>query len=95
MMGLDKAGKTTILYLVTKQQYVPAITTLGQNKEILKFEKKSYTLYDFGGSNMDINKLSNTLQNSKGIIFTIDSSDDFRLEEASELFRQILTEKNL
>ena len=92
MLGLDNSGKTTLLYLVSRGQFVPAISTIGYNPEIFTFQKATYTLFDFGGKNIDIHQVREYFVKAKGVIFAIDASDRKRLEQSYKLFCSILQE---
>lgn len=47
-VGLDAAGKTTILYRLKLGEVVTTIPTLGFNVETVKFNNISFTVWDLG-----------------------------------------------
>ena len=48
-LGLDGAGKTTILCKLKQGEFVPTIPTIGFNVETLEFKNVKITLWDVGG----------------------------------------------
>ena len=49
MVGLDAAGKTTILYKLKVGENVCTIPTIGFNAEEIVFQNLSMTVWDVGG----------------------------------------------
>ena len=49
MMGLDNAGKTTILYKSKLGEVVSTIPTIGFNVETVEYNNLSLTIWDVGG----------------------------------------------
>uniref|UniRef100_A0A3B4F752 ADP-ribosylation factor 5-like n=2 Tax=Haplochromini TaxID=319058 RepID=A0A3B4F752_9CICH len=49
MVGLDAAGKTTILYKLKLGEIVTTIPTIGFNVETVEFKNISFTVWDVGG----------------------------------------------
>ena len=49
MVGLDAAGKTTILYKLKLGEIVPTIPTIGFNVETVEYKNISFTVWDVGG----------------------------------------------
>merc|ERR1712146_711294 len=49
MVGLDGAGKTTILYKLKLGEVVTTIPTIGFNVETLEFKNLNFTVWDVGG----------------------------------------------
>lgn len=48
-MGLDAAGKTTILYKLKLNENVVTIPTIGFNVETIEFQNLTITVWDVGG----------------------------------------------
>ncbi|KAK2141213.1 hypothetical protein LSH36_1139g00000 [Paralvinella palmiformis] len=88
MLGLDAAGKTTILYKLKLNETVSTIPTIGFNVETVQPVKGlTFTVWDVGGQEKIRRLWQHYYQNCEGLIFVIDSSDIERLEEVkSELF---------
>ena len=49
MLGLDSAGKTTILYKLKLDTLVTTIPTIGFNVESVKYRSLDMTIWDVGG----------------------------------------------
>ncbi|KAK3803446.1 hypothetical protein RRG08_027549 [Elysia crispata] len=88
MLGLDAAGKTTILYKVKLNENVCTIPTIGFNVETVSPVKGvTFTVWDVGGQEKIRQLWRHYYANTQGLLFIVDSSDRARLEEAKqELF---------
>ena len=49
LLGLDGAGKTTIIYQFKLGEQVVAIPTIGFNVEEVKYKNITFTMWDVGG----------------------------------------------
>ena len=49
MVGLDAAGKTTILYKLKLGEVVTTIPTIGFNVETVEYKNVTFTVWDVGG----------------------------------------------
>ena len=49
MVGLDAAGKTTILYQLKLGEQLTAIPTIGFNVEEVTYKNITFTMWDVGG----------------------------------------------
>ncbi|XP_037653691.1 ADP-ribosylation factor 2-like [Choloepus didactylus] len=49
MVGLDAAGKTTILYKLKLGELVSAIPTIGFNVQMVEYKNISFTVWHVGG----------------------------------------------
>ena len=49
MVGLDAAGKTTILYKLKLGEIVSSVPTIGFNVEKVEYKNISFTVWDIGG----------------------------------------------
>merc|ERR1711881_253779 len=84
MVGLDAAGKTTILYKLKLGEVVNTIPTIGFNVETVQYKNISFNVWDVGGQSK-IRKLWNHyLKETDGLIYVLDSSDRERMSEAAE-----------
>ena len=52
MVGLDAAGKTTILYKLMLGELVTAIPTVGFNVETVEYKNIKFTMWDVGGQDV-------------------------------------------
>ena len=49
MIGLDNAGKTTVLYKLKLGEVVTTLPTIGFNVETVEYKNISFTVWDVGG----------------------------------------------
>ncbi|XP_071164211.1 uncharacterized protein [Mytilus edulis] len=91
MLGLDAAGKTTILYKIKLNESVHTIPTIGFNVETVSPVKGvSFTVWDVGGQEKIRRLWRHYYQNAEGLIYIVDSSDKERLSEAKDELDGIL-----
>ncbi|KAL6067309.1 Arf GTPase arf1 [Balamuthia mandrillaris] len=95
MLGLDAAGKTTVLYQLQLGEYVQTIPTVGFNVETIKYKNVRFDCWDAGGQAKFRRLWHHYCTNSQGVIFVIDSTDEERLPEAKEELHGILKEESL
>lgn len=95
MVGLDAAGKTTILYKLKLGEIVTTIPTIGFNVETVEYKNISFTVWDVGGQDKIRPLWRHYFQNTQGIIFVVDSNDRERLAEAKEELNRMLSEDEL
>ena len=88
MLGLDAAGKTTILYKLKLNETVSSIPTIGFNVETVSPVKNlSFTVWDVGGQDKIRPLWKHYFHNTEGLVYVVDSSDRERFNEArDELF---------
>ncbi|KAK3093189.1 hypothetical protein FSP39_012436 [Pinctada imbricata] len=85
MLGLDAAGKTTILYKIKLRENVCTIPTIGFNVETVSPVKGiDFTVWDVGGQDKIRPLWRHYFQNTEGLIFVVDSNDRERIMEARE-----------
>ena len=90
MVGLDAAGKTTILYKLKLGEIVTTIPTIGFNVETVEYKNISFTVWDVGGQDKIRPLWRHYFQNTQGLIFVVDSNDRERINEArDELSRMV------
>eukprot|EP00005_Dracoamoeba_jomungandri_P003969 CAMPEP_0174259304 /NCGR_PEP_ID=MMETSP0439-20130205/8148_1 /TAXON_ID=0 /ORGANISM="Stereomyxa ramosa, Strain Chinc5" /LENGTH=176 /DNA_ID=CAMNT_0015343135 /DNA_START=21 /DNA_END=551 /DNA_ORIENTATION=- len=95
MVGLDAAGKTTVLYKLKLGELVTTIPTIGFNVEEVKYKSLKFIIWDVGGQEKIRPLWRHYFQNTNGIIFVIDSNDTERLEEAAEELDRMLQDEAL
>ncbi|XP_041469692.1 ADP-ribosylation factor-like [Lytechinus variegatus] len=91
MLGLDAAGKTTILYKLKCNETVQTIPTIGFNVEtITPVPGLTLTVWDVGGQERLRALWRHYYVGTEGIIFVIDSADQMRfLDAREELFNML------
>lgn len=83
LVGLDAAGKTTLLYKLKLNETVTTIPTVGFNVETLQPVKNiTFTMWDVGGQDRIRTLWRHYYTNTDGIVFMVDSADCERFEEA-------------
>lgn len=95
MVGLDAAGKTTILYKLKLGEIVTTIPTIGFNVETVEYKNISFTVWDVGGQDKIRPLWRHYFQNTQGLIFVVDSNDRERAAEAREELSKMLQEDEL
>ncbi|KYK55616.1 ADP-ribosylation factor [Drechmeria coniospora] len=95
MVGLDAAGKTTILYKLKLGEIVTTIPTIGFNVETVEYKNIQFTVWDVGGQDKIRPLWRHYFQNTQGIIFVVDSNDRDRIREARDELQRMLNEDEL
>ncbi|CAD8089149.1 unnamed protein product [Paramecium primaurelia] len=95
MLGLDAAGKTTILYKLKLGEVVSSVPTIGFNVETVEYKNIKFTVWDVGGQDKIRLLWRHYYQNTQGLIFVVDSSDKERVDVAREELMRMLGEDEL
>ncbi|XP_028428256.1 ADP-ribosylation factor-like protein 11 isoform X1 [Perca flavescens] len=96
LMGLDSAGKTTLLAHLLTGQVMETSPTIGFNVGTLNLDKKtSLTVWDVGGQKSMRDNWRHYLDDCQALVFVVDSSDPARLPEAQKVLKKVLSEKKL
>lgn len=95
MVGLDAAGKTTILYKLKLGEIVTTIPTIGFNVETVEYKNICFTVWDVGGQDKIRPLWRHYFQNTQGLIFVVDSNDRERISEAQDELQKMLNEDEL
>merc|ERR1712083_1033478 len=95
MVGLDAAGKTTILYKLKLGEVVTTIPTVGFNVETVEYKNINFTVWDVGGQDKIRKLWRYYYQNTQGLIFVVDSCDRDRIEEAREELNKLLCDEEM
>ena len=91
MLGLDAAGKTTVLYKLKLNETVSTIPTIGFNVETVSPVKNvSFTVWDVGGQDKIRPLWRHYFVGCEGLIYVVDSSDKTRFAEAQNELDWIL-----
>jgi ADP-ribosylation factor protein 1 len=95
MVGLDAAGKTTVLYKLKLGEIVTTIPTIGFNVETVQYKNINFTVWDVGGQDKIRPLWRHYYQNTHGVIYVVDSNDRGRIEEAALELQKVLREDEL
>nr|QXF29036.1 Arf1e [Gefionella okellyi] len=95
MVGLDCAGKTTILYSMKLGDVVTTVPTLGFNVESVQHRNVTFNVWDMGGQEKLRHLWRHYYDGVKGIIFVVDSNDTARIDEARDTLHSMLGAEEL
>jgi small GTP-binding protein len=95
LLGLDAAGKTTILYKLKVGEVVTTIPTIGFNVEEVKYKSLKMVVWDIGGQDKIRVLWRHYYEGSDALIFVLDSADGDRLDEARNELGHLLSEDQL
>ena len=95
MVGLDAAGKTTILYKLKLGEVVTTIPTIGFNVETVEYKNINFTVWDIGGQNKIRPLWRHYFAGTQGLIFVVDSTDKERLDEVKDELQNVLQDDEL
>jgi len=95
ILGLDNAGKTTILYRLQVDEPVTTVPTIGFNVETLQYKNIKFQVWDLGGQTSIRPYWRCYYPNTDAIIFVVDSTDVDRLETARAELHSMLEEADL
>ena len=95
MIGLDAAGKTTILYQMKENVVFMTAPTIGFNVESIKYKNLLMTIWDVGGQEKIRPLWRKCWKQIHAIVYVIDLSDRERIGEAVGELRRVLDEENL
>merc|ERR1719254_242516 len=95
MVGLDAAGKTTVLYRLKLGEVVTTIPTVGFNVETVQYKNCSLTVWDIGGQDKIRKLWRYYYEGTQGLIYVVDSSDRDRVEDAREELMKMLGEEEM
>ena len=85
LLGLDAAGKTSVLYKLKLDELVTTIN----------YKNLSMTMWDVGGQDKIRRLWSHYYENSDAIVYVVDSNDRDRLSEARDELHKMLDEDQL
>ena len=90
MVGLDGAGKTTILYKLKLGKIETTIPIIGFNVDTVDYKDYSFTVLDVCGQGDARHLWRYYCQNTQALIFIVDSHDRKRIDEACEELDKML-----
>merc|ERR1711993_56837 len=95
MVGLDAAGKTTVLYKLKLGEAITTIPTIGFNVETVEYKNLNFTVWDIGGQDKIRRLWRHYYQGTQGLIFVVDSNDRDRVEDAKEELVKMVNEDEM
>mmetsp|Transcript_148323 Transcript_148323/g.474754 ORF Transcript_148323/g.474754 Transcript_148323/m.474754 type:complete len:188 (-) Transcript_148323:505-1068(-) len=95
MVGLDSAGKTTILYKLKLGEVVTTVPTIGFNVETVEYRNIHFTVWDVGGQSRIRPLWRHYYEGTDGIVFVVDCGDRERIGDARSELDKMLKEEQL
>lgn len=95
IVGLDNAGKTTILYQFLMNEVVHTSPTIGSNVEEIVWKNIHFIMWDIGGQESLRAAWNTYYSNTKFVILVIDSTDRERLSITKEELYKMLAHDDL
>ncbi|KAI8375493.1 ADP-ribosylation factor family-domain-containing protein [Blakeslea trispora] len=95
ILGLDGAGKTTILYRLQIGEVVSTIPTIGFNVETVTYKNIKFQVWDLGGQTSIRPYWRCYYSNTDAIIYVVDSVDKDRMQTSREELHAMLEEDEL
>ena len=95
MLGLDYAGKTTILFKIKSGEIAQTIPCIGINIESIKYKNCKIDSWDVGGSDSLPSLRKHICRDTEGLIFVVDSGDSSRIKNACVQLHKLLAQEEL
>ncbi|KAI7853771.1 ADP-ribosylation factor family-domain-containing protein [Circinella umbellata] len=95
IVGLDNAGKTTILYKLLLNQVVTTTPTIGSNVETVEYKNIRFLMWDIAGQDTMRPTWKTYYTDTKAVIMVIDSTDAVRLNLAKEELHRMMESEQL
>ena len=95
MLGLDAAGKTTVLFKLKLGEVVHTVPPIGFNMETVQYKNAEFGVWDIGGQTKLRPLWAHYYENTDGLIYVVDSQDSERMEEARETLSYLLNSEEL
>src|SRR5690606_32962411 len=95
MLGLDNAGKTTIVKKFNGEDIKTISPTLGFTIKTLEYDGYKLNIWDVGGQQTIRSYWKNYYESTDGIIWVIDSADKRRIELCKKELHKLLKEERL
>ncbi|VDK44414.1 unnamed protein product [Anisakis simplex] len=95
ILGLDGAGKTTILYRLQVGEVVTTIPTIGFNVEQVIYKNLKFQVWDLGGQTSIRPYWRCYYSNTDAVIYVVDSADKDRIGISKQELVSMLEEEEL
>jgi small GTP-binding protein len=90
MLGLDAAGKTTILYKLKLGEVILSPPTIGFNMESVEYKNIKFQVWDIGGQDKIRQLWKHYFENTHALIYVVDSIDRQRVQLAKQELQSML-----
>ncbi|MEM0192312.1 MAG: Arf family protein [Candidatus Korarchaeum sp.] len=91
ILGLDGAGKTTMLNYILRGEPGVTVPTVGANFEKFKIRELEFNVWDLGGQRALRGMWEEYAEKADAVIFVLDSADRERFNEAKEELWRIVS----
>ena len=95
LVGLDNAGKTTIVKKFNGEDIGTISPTLGFQINTMEYKGYKLNIWDVGGQKTIRAYWRNYFETTEGLIWVVDSSDSLRLEDCRQELHKLLGEERL
>ena len=95
ILGMQNAGKTTILYRLSLGQLVKTTPTIGSNVEELTYNNVKFQAWDLGGQESTRSVWDVYYMNTDAVVYVIDSQDEEYHEESKIQFHKLINHPTL
>ncbi|CAF0848475.1 unnamed protein product [Brachionus calyciflorus] len=95
MLGLDNAGKTTILKKFNGEDINTISPTLGFNIKTLEHKNYKLNVWDVGGQKSLRSYWRNYFESTDGLVWVVDSADKLRMSDCKQELHALLLEERL
>ncbi|KAK2768373.1 hypothetical protein FQN54_000228 [Arachnomyces sp. PD_36] len=95
MLGLDNAGKTTIVKRIMKEDVTTVSPTLGFIIKTIDFQGYKLNIWDVGGQKTLRSYWRNYFEKTDALIWVVDATDRARVDDCREELAGLLMEERL
>ncbi len=95
LLGLDGAGKTTLVMKLKLGEVVHTVPTIGFNVETIEYKRLKFTIWDIGGQDKIRVLWRYYYSGSNAIVFLVDVTDSKRLGLAKAEIHKLLEDDEL
>ena len=87
LLGLERAGKTSLVKKLLKQEDIVVRPTYGVNLENYQYRDLNFTCFDLGGHQpFRLSLWKKFIERADGVIYLVDSADHARFDESKQTF---------
>ena len=94
-LGLDNAGKTTMLYMLQTDRFTQTDSTIHPHQAEVTIGNIQFNSYDLGGHAQARKTWSEYAGTVDGIIFMVDAADKSRIQESKQELESLLKRPEL